>query len=236
MSDSATVTSLITTTRELYAADIPLANTASPVTSIRLNFAVRQRERQRRRLRRQRRFLQPAAWRGDDFNANSEAAAQMLQQWYNASGLMELHRLVERGQLRRGRREVIIANNDLQYLACSPTRSTSMPPAIFLNDYYDDEGWWANAWIRAYDLTGNTNFLNMAKTIFSDLTTGWDSTNTPARAAFGGASPAITRTRFPTNCFCSPPSACTSEPRATAGPAAISTGPPTNGPGSRPAA
>ncbi len=46
----------------------------------------------------------------------------------------------------------------------------------FLNSYYDDEGWWANAWVRAYDLTGNTQYLNMAKTIFNDMTGGWDST------------------------------------------------------------
>ena len=47
-----------------------------------------------------------------------------------------------------------------------------------MNNYYDDEGWWANSWIRAYDLTGNTNFLNMAKTIFTDLLTGWDNSAT----------------------------------------------------------
>lgn len=45
----------------------------------------------------------------------------------------------------------------------------------FLNNYYDDEGWWANAWVRAYDLTGNTQYLNMAKTIFTNITGGWDS-------------------------------------------------------------
>lgn len=44
----------------------------------------------------------------------------------------------------------------------------------FLNDYYDDEGWWALAWIHAYDLTGEKRYLDMAKTIFHDMTTGWD--------------------------------------------------------------
>ena len=45
----------------------------------------------------------------------------------------------------------------------------------FLNNYYDDEQWWANAWVRAYDLTGDSRYLNMAKTIFNDVTGGWDS-------------------------------------------------------------
>jgi predicted alpha-1,6-mannanase (GH76 family) len=46
----------------------------------------------------------------------------------------------------------------------------------FLNHFYDDEGWWALAWIDAYDLTGNLQYLAMAKTIFADMTGGWDST------------------------------------------------------------
>ncbi len=44
----------------------------------------------------------------------------------------------------------------------------------FLNNYYDDEGWWALAWIEAYDLTKNPTYLNTAASIFSDMTTGWD--------------------------------------------------------------
>ena len=46
----------------------------------------------------------------------------------------------------------------------------------FLNDYYDDEGWWALAWVDAYDLTGNKNYLNTAEAIFHNMTTGWDDT------------------------------------------------------------
>ncbi|GAA3747895.1 glycoside hydrolase family 76 protein [Terriglobus aquaticus] len=46
----------------------------------------------------------------------------------------------------------------------------------FLNDYYDDEGWWALAWVDAYDLTHDTRYLAMAQTIFQDMSGGWDST------------------------------------------------------------
>ena len=44
----------------------------------------------------------------------------------------------------------------------------------FVNDYYDDEGWWILAWIAAYDLTGDLKYLEMAKATFSDMSNGWD--------------------------------------------------------------
>ncbi len=43
----------------------------------------------------------------------------------------------------------------------------------FLNDYYDDEGWWAIAWLDAYELTKNPDYLRMSEFIFKDMTTGW---------------------------------------------------------------
>ena len=46
----------------------------------------------------------------------------------------------------------------------------------FLNSYDDDEGWWALAWIDAYDLTGKRAYLTMAETIFADIAAQWDTT------------------------------------------------------------
>ncbi|MGA9720649.1 MAG: glycoside hydrolase family 76 protein [Acidobacteriaceae bacterium] len=46
----------------------------------------------------------------------------------------------------------------------------------FLNNYYDDEGWWALAWIGAYDLTHTQQYLDMASSIFTDMSGGWDAT------------------------------------------------------------
>jgi len=46
----------------------------------------------------------------------------------------------------------------------------------FINTYDDDEGWWALAWIDAYDLTGTRAYLTMAETIFADIAAEWDTT------------------------------------------------------------
>lgn len=45
----------------------------------------------------------------------------------------------------------------------------------FLNRWFnDDDGWWALTWIKAYDLTGETRYLDMAKTIFNSMKGQWD--------------------------------------------------------------
>ncbi len=44
----------------------------------------------------------------------------------------------------------------------------------FLNNYYDDEGWWALAWIDVYDLTHKPEYLAMASSIFADMSASWD--------------------------------------------------------------
>jgi predicted alpha-1,6-mannanase (GH76 family) len=44
----------------------------------------------------------------------------------------------------------------------------------FLNDYYDDEGWWALALIRSWDVTREQAYLDMAERIFKDMQGGTD--------------------------------------------------------------
>ncbi|KAI7014475.1 hypothetical protein KC355_g4678, partial [Hortaea werneckii] len=55
-----------------------------------------------------------------------------------------------------------------------------LPPFIttsgFLNDYYDDEGWWALAWIAAYDVTHNPEYLSEAESIFEDMKDAYGTT------------------------------------------------------------
>lgn len=65
--------------------------------------------------------------------------------------------------------------NTTTYTGDIATTFNANKSSSFLNEYYDDEGWWALAWMKAYDLTNTSSYLNMAKAIFNDMTRGWDS-------------------------------------------------------------
>ena len=49
-------------------------------------------------------------------------------------------------------------------------------PTGFLDSYYDDEGWWALAWIAVYDVTGDERYLRTAESIFEDMAASYDTT------------------------------------------------------------
>ncbi|RKF81915.1 putative glycosyl hydrolase family 76 [Golovinomyces cichoracearum] len=46
----------------------------------------------------------------------------------------------------------------------------------FINEFYDDELWWALAWIKVYDITQNETYLNTAADIFEDSKSVWGQT------------------------------------------------------------
>jgi len=46
--------------------------------------------------------------------------------------------------------------------------------ANFVNTYYDDNAWWALAWIAAFDLTRDQRYLEAARTLFARNTAAWD--------------------------------------------------------------
>lgn len=47
-------------------------------------------------------------------------------------------------------------------------------PHFLEHPHYDDQAWWGLALVDAYDWTGNQDYLNMAQSIFDDMTNGWD--------------------------------------------------------------
>jgi len=104
-------------------------------------------------------------------------AVQRLQQWYtpttglyqttgwwNSANILTALADYERASGSRGY-TAIFANTFVEAQKTYPE---------FLNNYYDDEGWWALAWIDVYDLTRDPRYLMMAKSIFADMDQAWD--------------------------------------------------------------
>jgi Glycosyl hydrolase family 76 len=56
-----------------------------------------------------------------------------------------------------------------------PTGAYETGQDSFQNTYYDDTGWWEQAWINAYKLTHLTDYLYLAEELWSYITThGWN--------------------------------------------------------------
>ena len=102
-----------------------------------------------------------------------------LQGWYNQStGLYETTGWWNSANAITALVDYARVSQNTEYNSVLDTTFSAAPKQNpnFLNKFYDDEGWWALAWIDAYDLTGNQQYLAMAETIFADMADGWDST------------------------------------------------------------
>jgi len=110
---------------------------------------------------------------------HSTDAVQALQRWYTPStGLYQTTGWWNSANAITVLVDYARVSKSTQYypiLANTFTAAQKTSPA-FLNKFYDDEGWWALAWIDAYDLTRNKDYLMMAESIFADMTGAWDST------------------------------------------------------------
>lgn len=55
---------------------------------------------------------------------------------------------------------------------CTPLKASTG----FTNNFYDDEGWWALAWLKIFDLTHDRRYLQSAIELFEDMTGGYNAT------------------------------------------------------------
>ncbi|WP_260741561.1 glycoside hydrolase family 76 protein [Tunturiibacter lichenicola] len=116
---------------------------------------------------------------------NSKDAVQTLQTWYDPStGIYKttgwwnsansITVLADYARMSKSTEyDSIFANT---FSVAQKTIEDKKPRTGFINKYLDDEGWWALAWIDAYDVTRNKKFLAMAESIFSDMAREWDDT------------------------------------------------------------
>lgn len=114
---------------------------------------------------------------GGDFRADATKAAEALDRFYDGgTGLFSTAGWWNSANAITVLADFMVATKTTTYEARLASTFTKNKGKSFLNDYYDDEGWWALAWIRAYDLTANADYLAMAKAIFADMKGGWDAT------------------------------------------------------------
>ena len=100
---------------------------------------------------------------------------EKLQSWYNwSTGLWRTTNWWNAANATTVLVNYSTLSGSTEYLPAVENTFVVNAPRGFLNNYYDDEGWWAFAWIDAYDWTQNTDYLNMAASIFEDMTGGWD--------------------------------------------------------------
>ena len=97
--------------------------------------------------------------------------------WWNSA--VAVHTVVDYMQ-RTGRRDYVWAVDRAFEVnkAAFPagTRSSDPLPGNFVSRAIDDGQWWGLAWIAAYDLTGDSKYLNMAVTIANYTANYWDGT------------------------------------------------------------
>jgi predicted alpha-1,6-mannanase (GH76 family) len=117
-----------------------------------------------------------------DYSRQAAAAVEVLQGWYDPS--TGLYRKPTDWWNSANAITVLVdysrASHTTQYLSAVANTfqnaNKTYGTTNFVNDSNDDEGWWALAWIDAYDLTKTASYLTMAQAIFADMTTQWDTT------------------------------------------------------------
>ncbi|MFC5865537.1 glycoside hydrolase family 76 protein [Acidicapsa dinghuensis] len=88
--------------------------------------------------------------------------------WWNAANAMTV--LVDYSRVSHTREYLSVVSNTFD------RANGAYRTHDFLNASYDDEGWWALAWVDTYDITGDQKYLKMAETIFTNIADQWDQT------------------------------------------------------------
>jgi predicted alpha-1,6-mannanase (GH76 family) len=113
-----------------------------------------------------------------DYRARAADAVSVLQRWYSPrSGLWRTTGWWNAANALTAVIRYMQVSGDVAYLGVIDTtfRRAQRRHAGFTNTFFDDNGWWALAWVAAYDLTADTRYLAAAEAVFTHNLAGWDS-------------------------------------------------------------
>ena len=110
-----------------------------------------------------------------DYTAETAACLQTLQTWYNwQTGLWNTMGWWNAANALETIIDYSSLNGTQQYYPVIANCFNKLKSTNFIRPWYDDEGWWALTWVKAYDLTNIADYLTMAQAIFDDIANGWD--------------------------------------------------------------
>jgi predicted alpha-1,6-mannanase (GH76 family) len=130
----------------------------------------------------------PAAAEGKspDYRAAASAGIGVLQRWYSRrTGLWKttgwwnsanaLTAVIRYTQSTGDRSYLEVVGNTFTKAQRGFIRVQRRKPG-FINEFFDDNLWWALAWVSAADLTGDERYRAAAQAIFAHSLSGWDDT------------------------------------------------------------
>jgi predicted alpha-1,6-mannanase (GH76 family) len=114
-----------------------------------------------------------------DFHSRAQTGINALQKWYSpATGLWQGTGWWNSANALTAVIRYTKLTGDQSHAGAIATTFTAAQHthAGFVNTFYDDNAWWALAWVAAYDLTRNDQYLTTARSIFARNTAAWDDT------------------------------------------------------------
>ena len=127
-----------------------------------------------------------AEGKGPDYRGAASAGVGVLQRWYSRrTGLWQttgwwnsanaLTAVIRYSQSTGDQSYLGVVENTFIKAQRGFIRVQRRKPG-FINDYFDDNLWWALAWVAACDLTGDERYRAAAQAIFAHSLGGWDDT------------------------------------------------------------
>jgi predicted alpha-1,6-mannanase (GH76 family) len=125
-----------------------------------------------------------AQGKGPDYRDAASGGIGVLQRWYSRrTGLWKttgwwnsanaLTAVIRYTQSTGDRSYLDVVENTFTRAQRGFSRVQRRKPG-FINDFFDDNLWWALAWVGAWDLTGDERYRAAAQAIFAHSLSGWD--------------------------------------------------------------